>query len=572
MCNRTRKVISILCVLALLCALLPGAALAKNGKSRAKSAKSITPQISVGGSAMYLSFDGGVTSSVWLSAGSSGTVELTLILSEDCGLSVSLNGGDVGLTVKEDLVRTCRYNVVAGESYLLEITPNRSVTIGVRADKWRDPLETDPEDAAGEESDPDLEIPEGKDQEDPSGVIPSEDDADGQTGETPEENDHDAQSGDNSEDASGETVGEELPQETSEEDADSSSAETGSTDAPQADDAEMDEEVSQAATDDLPEQLDANEELPEQEEPQDSSEESPESLTNQEPEGTTDQGFEEEQTTEGQGTESAAPEEDQTEVQSETENPPESGEGALILAEENEEVPTEIQEPSEPALINTIAETLNQEDSEEDEEHLAVQTEGTGGKLNPEEETELPVPEQNEPSAQQEPASPQENCMPSQTEPAEPQPNVESQIPAAPQTETEPEPPTAPQAEAEPQTPVELQAETQPQSPTEPQTETEPQNPVPAAEEILPMDRSATFEVTFDTDSPAFGDTAHFKALLKGYDEVEYSLQWQYSLDDENWEDIPEATGPEMDITVTRENHLYFWRIMVYVHLPESET
>ena len=583
MSNRTRKVISILCVLALLCTLLPGAALAKSEKSRDKTAKSSTPQISVGGGAMYLSFDGGVTSSVWLSAGSSGTVELTLSLSEDCGLSVSLNGGGVGLTVEEDLVRTCRYNVVAGQSYLLEITPNRNVTIGVRADKWTDSLEADPEAPAGEEADQEQESPAVAGQDDPSGETPTEADSDGQTGENPEnsaENDPDSQSGDNPEDASGETTGEELPQETSEGDADSTSAETETTYDPQETASETGE-GSQEATGDQADQPSSNEELPDQEEPQDSSEESQESHENQYPEGATDQGSDEEQPSEGQETESSASNTNQTEVQSEIENHPESGEGMLIVAQEGEEVPAEMQEPSEAALIETIAEHPAQEDSEE-EGDLAVQTEGTDGKLIPEEETEIPVPEQNEteenePSPQQEHSFSQENGTPSQTELAEPQTETEPQAPAESQSDTEPQTLVDPQAEAESQTAAQSQTEAESQTPSEPQSEaepqgqSEPQNQTPAAEEILPADRSATFEVTFDTDAPTFGDTAHFRAVLQGYDEVDYSLQWQYSLDDENWEDIPEATEPEMDLTVTRENHLYFWRIMVYVHLPESE-
>ena len=87
---------------------------------------------------------------------------------------------------------------------------------------------------------------------------------------------------------------------------------------------------------------------------------------------------------------------------------------------------------------------------------------------------------------------------------------------------------------------------------------------------VLPEDRSATFTITGDGDEIRMGDVVHFNAQLTGYEGLNYTLQWQMSADDENWEDIPEANEEQMDLVITEENSQLFWRAIVVIHLAKT--
>ncbi|QUC67425.1 hypothetical protein [Aristaeella hokkaidonensis] len=78
-------------------------------------------------------------------------------------------------------------------------------------------------------------------------------------------------------------------------------------------------------------------------------------------------------------------------------------------------------------------------------------------------------------------------------------------------------------------------------------------------------ERHITVDVTWDVPDPVIGDTAHFEAILDGYDELQYTMQWQYSPDETTWHDIPNETNTTMDVVVTPENNIVYWRILVYV-------
>ena len=88
-------------------------------------------------------------------------------------------------------------------------------------------------------------------------------------------------------------------------------------------------------------------------------------------------------------------------------------------------------------------------------------------------------------------------------------------------------------------------------------------------EEEPEIRRSITVNVTWDTPHPIIGDTAHFSAVLEGYDGLPITMQWQYSPDRNNWIDLKGETRETMDVVVTKENNLVYWRIVVYV---EGET
>ena len=79
------------------------------------------------------------------------------------------------------------------------------------------------------------------------------------------------------------------------------------------------------------------------------------------------------------------------------------------------------------------------------------------------------------------------------------------------------------------------------------------------------VEREIAVGVTWDVADPTVGDTAHFKAVLTGYDDLEYTMQWQYSSDRETWCDIPEETTENMDVKITEENSTDYWRVLVYI-------
>ena len=82
----------------------------------------------------------------------------------------------------------------------------------------------------------------------------------------------------------------------------------------------------------------------------------------------------------------------------------------------------------------------------------------------------------------------------------------------------------------------------------------------------LPENRSVTVVLECEDEKPGFGSVIHFRAVLEGYDELDYTVQWVCSTDDVNWTEIEGATGETMDMVVTEENYGYFWRAVVTVN------
>lgn len=84
-------------------------------------------------------------------------------------------------------------------------------------------------------------------------------------------------------------------------------------------------------------------------------------------------------------------------------------------------------------------------------------------------------------------------------------------------------------------------------------------------------ERSVSMVIEWDNDDPVLGDTAHMNAVLKGYDGLTYSLQWQNSFDCETWNDIPGGTAENLDVMITEENNDLYWRVLVYLEVPVEE-
>ena len=144
----------------------------------------------------------------------------------------------------------------------------------------------------------------------------------------------------------------------------------------------------------------------------------------------------------------------------------------------------------------------------------------------------------------------------------DPEEEPEAEPAGEPETDPEEEPETDPEEEpeAEPEPAEEPEAEPDPEE--EPEAEPEPEEK---------PERHITVNTTWDVDNPRIGDTAHLEAKLTGYDGLQYTMQWQYSIDKMTWYDMPGETNIRMDVVATNENNFYWWRIVVFVEEDPEE-
>ena len=89
-------------------------------------------------------------------------------------------------------------------------------------------------------------------------------------------------------------------------------------------------------------------------------------------------------------------------------------------------------------------------------------------------------------------------------------------------------------------------------------------------EEALDPDRYVEIQLSWGDEEAAVGSTAHFTAVLHGYDNVEYTLQWQHSTDSENWENVENATDTTYDVVATKDNCHDTWRVKVVITGAEA--
>ena len=154
--------------------------------------------------------------------------------------------------------------------------------------------------------------------------------------------------------------------------------------------------------------------------------------------------------------------------------------------------------------------------------------------------------------------------------------NTEEEEPAdEPEAEPENEPEEEQPDETENETAEDLTEEPAKEPEEEPgevlTEEQEKQDEDEKTEIDITKERHITVDVSWDVPDPVIGDTAHLKAVLEGYDDLEYTMQWQYGPDKTTWFDIPGETGPVMDVVVTEENNVFYWRILVYVEDGEKD-
>ncbi len=223
-------------------------------------------------------------------------------------------------------------------------------------------------------------------------------------------------------------------------------------------------------------------------------------------------------------------------------------------AEESEsEEETAQEETAEPEEENKPEEeTEPVEESETDKE--------SGEETEPTEETES-EPEEEQPKEETEPESEKQSQIDVEPEEeAEPAEEAESEP-----EEEQPEEVTKPEEEAESEP-----EEEQPEEATEPEEEAESEPEEEQIEENRPEsemrpEREIDVDITWDVPNPVIGDTAHFNAILTGYEGLNFTVQWQYGPDKNTWYDIAGATDLTMDVVVTEENNIVYWRVLVFV-------
>lgn len=92
-----------------------------------------------------------------------------------------------------------------------------------------------------------------------------------------------------------------------------------------------------------------------------------------------------------------------------------------------------------------------------------------------------------------------------------------------------------------------------------PEEDAEPEIP-----EIPEIDFS-TLSVTISAESDVveLGGDMVLTAVLTGFEDLNYTLQWQFSADNANWADVDGATGSTLRVQMNEENRDYFWRVSV---------
>ena len=168
--------------------------------------------------------------------------------------------------------------------------------------------------------------------------------------------------------------------------------------------------------------------------------------------------------------------------------------------------------------------------------------------------TEAPV-ETPAPAAEETPAAPAAQITEAPAEAP-----VETPAPAAEETTAAPvaEPSDEPAAE-----PAEAPVET-------PAPITEEELPANARlmavlQDTLNAQRSVSIYAVYDGEFLSFGDQVTFVALLRGYDNLTYTLQWQWSQDNQIWEDVPGAEQATYSFQVAEDNYQNFWRVGVTI-------
>ena len=83
-------------------------------------------------------------------------------------------------------------------------------------------------------------------------------------------------------------------------------------------------------------------------------------------------------------------------------------------------------------------------------------------------------------------------------------------------------------------------------------------------EELVNPNRSISIGLAGNPTTLRYGDSVTLAATLSGYENLEYTVRWQYSTDDATWQDSG-ITGETMTFVVTPENARYYWNVLVTI-------
>ena len=84
-------------------------------------------------------------------------------------------------------------------------------------------------------------------------------------------------------------------------------------------------------------------------------------------------------------------------------------------------------------------------------------------------------------------------------------------------------------------------------------------------EDDLDPNRTIDIYYSWNNQKPAIGGEVIFIAVLNGYDNLEYTIQWQQSKDNIDWLDVPGSNEARHTEIVTRDNYKDFWRVQVTI-------
>lgn len=85
-----------------------------------------------------------------------------------------------------------------------------------------------------------------------------------------------------------------------------------------------------------------------------------------------------------------------------------------------------------------------------------------------------------------------------------------------------------------------------------------------AEPEIPEIDFSTlSVSISAESDVVELGGDMVLTAILTGFEDLNYTLQWQFSTDNANWANVDGATGSTLRVQMNEENRDYFWRVSV---------
>ena len=83
--------------------------------------------------------------------------------------------------------------------------------------------------------------------------------------------------------------------------------------------------------------------------------------------------------------------------------------------------------------------------------------------------------------------------------------------------------------------------------------------------DALNPDRTIDIYYSWNNQKPAIGGDVTFIAVLHGYENLEYSIQWQQSKNGSDWADVAGSNETRYTETITRDNYKDFWRVQVSI-------